>query len=214
VAARPLLKSGRDVDESIEEAEQLEEAPMGGEFPAESRFFLRLGHPRKPWWLEYFGVQKDVRSQANGALVFVPTSGRTFALAFGSARHNLADDSYEHDFGTRVVLNCIDPAKLKSTDLVEPGSVRRQRTQLPFDADLSYFGDLDDSTVLKSLTGKVGGRLADVARSVTGAYNLRITADTPPSELIIFLEECLELSRSSQHCDGSSRLQTLQSSNP
>lgn len=214
MAARPfsifLLKSGRGIDDSIEEAEQLEEAPMGGDFPADSRFFLRLGHPRRPWWLEYFDVQKDVRSRANGALVFVPTRRRIFALAFGSARHNLADDSYEHDFGTRVVLNCIDPAKLKSTDLIEPGSARRQRTQLPFDADLSYFGDLDDSTVLKSLTGKVGGRLADVARSVTGAYNLRITADTPPSELVTFLEDCLDLSEKRDYIEKFPTLRWLE----
>lgn len=214
VAARPLsiflLKSGRDIDDSIDDIELLEEAPMAGEFPAESRFFLRVGHTRKPWWVEYFGVQKDVRSRVNGALVFVPAGGRIFALAFGSARHNLADDSYEHDFGTRVVLNCIDPEKLKSTDLLEPGSARRQRTQLPFDADLSYFGDLDDSTVLKSLTGKVGGNLAEVARSVTGAYNLRITADTPPSELVNFLEECLDLSERRDYLESFPTLRWLE----
>lgn len=214
MAARPLsiflLKSGRGIGDSIEESEQLEEAPMCGQFSSESRFFLRLGKPRKPWWLDYFGVQKDIRSLANGALVFIPTRDRVFALAFGSARHNLADDSYEHDFGTRVVLNCIDPEKLKSTDLVEPGSARRQRTQLPFDADLSYFGDLDDSTVLKSLTGKVGGHLADVARSVTGAYNLRVTADTPPSELVKFLEDCLDLSESRDYVEKFPTLRWLE----
>lgn len=214
MTARPLsiflLKRDRGADDSIDDADQLEEAPMHGAFPSGSRFFLRRGHPRKPWWLEYFGVRREVLSQANGALVFVPTGDRTFALAFGSARHNLSDDSYEHDFGTRVVLNSIDPEKLKSTDLVEPGSARRQRTQLPFDADLSYFGDLDDSTVLKSLTGKVSGQFAEMARSVTGAYNLRITADAPPGELVRFLEECLALAEQNDYVEKFPTLRWLE----
>lgn len=214
MTARPLsvflLKPGRGVGDCVEDPEQLEEAPMSGIFPSGSRFFLRKGRPRRPWWLEYFGVQHDVLSRANGALVFVPTRDRLFALAFGSARHNLADDSYEHDFGTRVVLNCIDPAKLKSTDLIEPGSARRQRTQLPFDADLSYFGDLDDSTVLKSLTGKVSGQFAQLARSVTGAYNLRITTETPSAELARFLEECLNLSEQTDYLERFPTLRWLE----
>lgn len=205
-----LIKSGFDAGACLDDAELLEETPMAGVFPAGSRFFLRRGVSRKPWWVDYFGVNTRVLSRGNGALVFIPTRGRWFALTFGSARHNLNDSSYEHDFGTRVVLNCINPEKLKSTDVVDPGSARRQRTQLPFDADLSYFGDLDDSQVLKSLTGKVGGDFADLARSVTGAYNLRVATSAPPERLVGFLDECLALSSQRDYLQRFPRLRWLE----
>ena len=99
--------------------------------------FVRLGKSKPPWWKEYFGVNEDLWQQSSSAAAFVPVDDRIFALAFGTGHYLIKPEAFDHDFGTRVVLNAVDPKKLKSTDTLDPNSSQRRRTQLPFDADIA-----------------------------------------------------------------------------
>src|SRR5690606_34621386 len=123
--------------------------------PENATLFVLDSAPREPWWKSYFGVTMPLNQVSKGALIFLPVGDRCFALSFGHVAHNLKDTSYEYDFGLRVTLNSLDPTKLKSTDVLDPGAARRQRTQVPVDSDLTYFDFDRDSAILKSLTGKV-----------------------------------------------------------
>lgn len=109
---------------------------------------------RPIWWAGYFGLTTKLEQMSKGALVFLPVGGRWFALSFGHVGHYLDDEKYEHDFGLRVTLNAVDPDLIRSTDILQPSGAKRQRIQLPKPGDLTLFDFDQDSTILKSLTGK------------------------------------------------------------
>jgi len=150
-----LLKEGYNAANALREDHALDEGVDALRLPDGATLFVFDGEPRPPWWRSYFGIQIDLTQASKGALVFLPVGDRCFALCFGHVAHNLLDASYEYDFGIRVTLNSLDPRKLKSTDTLDPGAAKRRRTQLPIESELTVFDFDRDSTILRSLTGKV-----------------------------------------------------------
>lgn len=188
-----LLKPGFDQTNALVDDHPLDAEVQADSLPKGGALFVLDSNPRPPWWKSYFGVQKNLNQVSKGALVFLPTGGRCFALSFGHVAHNLKDTSYEYDFGLLVTLNSLDPKKLKSTDTVEPSAARRQRTQLPIEAELTLFDFDRDSAILRSLTGKVRDEHKELFRHATGASNLRISTGTPADGLAPLCEKLLEL---------------------
>ncbi|MDP3908352.1 DUF6119 family protein [Novosphingobium sp.] len=188
-----LLKDGVDATNALKDDHALEEGVASENLPEGAVLYVLDNVPRPPWWRAYFGVQKDLNQVSKGALVFLQASGRWFALSFGHVFHNLKDSSYEYDFGLRVTLNCVDPAKLRSTDILEPSGAKRQRTQLPTAGDLTFFDVDADSTILKSLTGKVKDEHQDLFKSATGSSNIRISSAIEPAGLVGLCEQLLNL---------------------
>lgn len=194
-----LLKQGKDAGNSLKEDHNLDEGVVATNLPEGSQLYILDGVPREPWWKNYFGVSKKLHQVTKGALIFLPVGDRYFALSFGHVFHNLEDTAYEHDFGLRVTLNSVDPNRLKSTDILEPGADRRQRTQLPVDSDLTYFDFDHDSAILKSLTGKVKAKYTNLFRHATGASNLRISSSVSSGELSHLCAELLGLYENDQY---------------
>jgi uncharacterized protein (TIGR04141 family) len=95
-----------------------------------------------------------------------------------------------------VTLNSLDPRKLKSTDTLDPGPAKRQRTQLPIESELTFFDFDRDSTVLRSLTGKVRDEHKHLFRHATGSSNLRISTDLAADGLTALCELLLSLYQS------------------
>ena len=188
-----LLKHGRDETNALRDDHQLSLEVPAANLPPGASLFVMDTPPQAPWWREYFGVRAELNQSFKGALVFLPIEGRIFALAFGHVRHNLREGSYEYDFGLRVTLNCVDPERIKNTDVLDPGAARRQRTQVSVDSDLTYF-DIDrDSTVLRSLTGKVAPEYAGLIGNVTGAKSLRFSSRLRSDELPELCATLLEI---------------------
>lgn len=188
-----LLKAGFDASNALKENHALEEGAEATLLPDGATLFVLDNPPRDPWWKSYFGVTKVLRQVSKGALIFLPVGERCFALSFGHVSHNLTDASYEYDFGLRVTLNSLDPTKLKSTDILEPGAARRQRTQVPIDSDLTYFDFDRDSAILKSLTGKVKEEHEELFKHATGASNLRISSAVSSDGLVELCAKLLQL---------------------
>jgi uncharacterized protein (TIGR04141 family) len=188
-----LLKPGYDASNALKGDHTLDNEVVASRLPAGASLFVLDSVPREPWWKAYFGLDKKLTQSSKGALVFLPAGQRCFALSFGHVFHNLKDASYEYDFGLRVTLNSVDPTKLKSTDILEPGAARRQRTQVPMDSDLTYFDFDRDSTILKSLTGKVKDEHKKLFKHATGASNLHLSTDVAPGGLVALCEKLLEL---------------------
>lgn len=178
-----LLKEGFDATNALKDDHALDDAIAGTALPEGSTLFVLDNMPTAPWWKTYFGIQKDLKQALKGAIVFLPVNKRVFAVTFGHVSHNLLDTSYEYDFGLRVTLNCLDPDKLKSTDILEPSGAKRQRTQMPTDSDLTYFDFDQDTTILKSLTGKVKAEHKSLFKHATGASNVRVSSDVTPDGL-------------------------------
>lgn len=194
-----LLKTGHDASNSLKENHHLKDTVDARSAPERASLFILDSAPTVPWWKHFFGIQQEIKQVSKGALVFLPVRERTFALSFGHVYHKLKDESYEYDFGLRVTLNCVDPNELKSTDTLEPGAARRQRTQVPIGSDLTYFDFDRDSSILKCLTGKVKGQYANLFKHATGSSSLLISTDTAPTGLIDLCGQLLDLYNSDEY---------------
>lgn len=188
-----LLKQGFDGESALEDKSTLGEPIADATLPVGASLYLHEGAPKDPWWKLYFGIGRELKQSSKSALLFLKAEERIFALCFGHVAHNLRDDSYEYDFGLRITLNCVDPQKLKNTDVIEPGAARRQRTQVSVDSDLTYFDFESDSTVLRSLTGAVKAAHSGLIKNVTGSSNLRISTKTRVENLPSLCGTLLEL---------------------
>jgi uncharacterized protein (TIGR04141 family) len=188
-----LLKNAFNAANALKDDTKLDAGVEANGLPEGATLHVLDNDPKTPWWAGYFGIQKPLNQVSKGAIIFLQASERSFALCFGHVSHNLKDESYEYDFGLRVTLNCVDPAKLRSTDILEPGGAKRQRTQLPTAGDLTFFDVDSDSTILKSLTGKVKDAHKDVFKNATGSSNIRISSAVDAAGLIGLCEKLLAL---------------------
>ncbi len=193
-----LLKEGFDATNSLKEGHGLETV-TATHLPKGAILHVLDNRPSPPWWRNYFGISKDLHQVTKGAVIFLPVDDRCFALCFGHVYHHLNDGSYEYDFGLRVTLNCVDPGELKSTDVVEPGSSRRRRTQLPAAADLTYFDFDRDSSIIKTLVGNIKDEYLPYFTHATGSSNLRIDSVLEPGRLKELCGKLLTLYQSDQY---------------
>jgi uncharacterized protein (TIGR04141 family) len=191
-----LLKEGFDHLTALREDHALAADHVARALPEAAILYVLDSLPRPPWWKGYFDIQGELNQVNKGALVFLPVGDRCFALSFGHVAHNLRESSYEYDFGLRVTLNSVDPRKLKSTDTLDPGPAKRQRTQLPIESELTFFDFDRDSTILRSLTGKVREEHRDLFRHATGSSNLRIGTDVATDGLAALCERLLGIYQS------------------
>lgn len=180
--------------------EDLTRAPTSGLDGESLVYVLRLPETQ-PWWRDYLGLTDPLPQKRQSALGFFRVEGRTFALSFGDAYHRLSAESYEHDFGIRVTLNCVDRVKVKNTDAVEASTARRQRTQVPVDSDLSVFDLNQDDSILKSLTGKVKDEYREMMSAATGSASLRISSRYTASELPELCRKLFALYESDAYVD-------------
>jgi uncharacterized protein (TIGR04141 family) len=194
-----LLKEGYNATNALRDEHSLDDGIEALHLPDGAQLLVLDGEPRPPWWRSYFGIQIDLIQASKGALLVLPVADRCFAVCFGHVAHYLLDASYEYDFGIRVTLNSLDPSKLKSTDTLDPGASKRRRTQLPTESDLTVFDFDRDSTILRSLTGKVRDEYKDLFRHATGSSNLRISSDVAAAGLIELCEKLLDLYQSEEY---------------
>lgn len=192
------LKPGMTVEQSLRADHDYIETAKHSSPISDLRVFIKRGKQDAPWWKNYLSLDEDLLQGSNSAAAFVPSGKRIMVLTFGSGQFLLRDDSFEHDFGTRVVLNAVDPRKLKSTETLDPDSSQRRRTQIPYDGDLALLSFAADASVLKSLTGKARPKYNDLVRSVTGASSLRVTTPAQPKDLKKLLSRLRKLYKSDE----------------
>lgn len=204
-----LLKPNVQPATALEPGHNLDPETGATQLPPGSLVFILDSHPREPWWKAFFGIPRQLSQVGKGAIVFVPASNRWFALCFGHVSHNLDPEAYEHDFGLKITLNSVDPNALRSTDLFEPGTSRRRRVQIPTAADLTLFDVDADSTILKSLTGKVKPSREHLFRHVTGATNLRISAKLDADGLTQLCTDLLAVYNSLEYRDVFPEIQSV-----
>ncbi|MBY5395339.1 TIGR04141 family sporadically distributed protein [Rhizobium leguminosarum] len=188
-----LLKSNYTAANSLKDQIQLKKEEDATALPKGAELFILDSIPKQAWWRDFFEIKLSLNQALKGAILFLPVNDRTFALTFGHVSHNLKDTSYEHDFGIRVTLNCLDPNKIKNTDTLEPSSSTRQRTQVSIDTSLTLFDFDRDSAILRSLTGKVRDEHKELIKTATGSSSLRVSSDIVSEELVEFCERILTI---------------------
>ena len=203
-----LLKDGFNHENALKEDHKLEEADAA-ELPEGAHLFLLDTPPRTPWWRSYFGIEKELLQASKGALVFLNVNNRNFAISFGHVYHHLSDYSYEYDFGLRVTLNSLDPAELKSADMVSPGTARRKRTQVAISTDLTFLDFDGNSEIIRSLTGKVKEEYKELFKNATGSTSLKIGMKVQPAKLPEICGKLLELYESTAYQETFPNIQNI-----
>ncbi|HAR49258.1 MAG TPA: sporadically distributed protein, TIGR04141 family [Smithella sp.] len=188
-----LLKEGFDAANSLKAGHGLKDSFDADNIPEGASIFILDSIPKEPWWKNYFGVKGNLKQTIKGAILFLNVKERHFAITFGHTHHHLKDECYEYDFGLRVTLNSLDPDKLKSTDTLEPEKAKRQRIQSPVDSDLTYFDFDRDSSIIKTLTGKVKNEYKNIFKHATGASSLRIGLSVEPDKLNELCQNTLDI---------------------
>ena len=136
-------------------------------------FYYKQNASHSPSWVKLFkpklGNQLDTLfNSGTAAVFFVPAGNSLFAMTFGYGKSLLKADCYEENFGLRVVLNSVDPEKLRSIDVQSLDAVplnRRNQASvatgiadfgLDIEQDLIYAatGQPKDCSLGKQLTGK------------------------------------------------------------
>ena len=169
-----LLKSSvREERAALRDPDSLRQVPLADGLPFEGSLWVRDSRTSPPRWLQFLeeGIREGLTNLAvanAAAVLFVRTGGRIFALPFGTGRHLLRDDSYELDFGLKVVLNSVDPERLRSLDIkrFEEMTIHTRR-QTSRASNTTAFGIDVSRDVLRAVTGEP--RDSSLARLIQGA---------------------------------------------
>lgn len=125
------------------------------------------------------------------AVLVVQYQDRFFALPFGYGRTLLAPNSWVRDFGLKVTLNKIDPAKIRSIDSkVYDDLVVSTRRQTSQSSNLGSF-ELDvNRALLRGVTGEANQH--DIFSRITGSGPIRVTTELGFERLADVLDELVE----------------------
>lgn len=111
-----------------------------------------------PKWAGFLELSEDEKKKVFNhtafGLVFVQASGRWFAVSLGMGHVKLDPAAFEQDFGLRVVLNAVDPKKLKSADVRTPDeNTLSRRTQTSRGSDQTAFAIDIERDLVRGLAG-------------------------------------------------------------
>lgn len=112
-----------------------------------------------PAWTKFLELPTaeaaKLRQNSTYGLVFVPRDGRWFAVSFGLGHVKLSPDACEQDFGLKVVLNAVDPTKLRSADLRTPdANTVSRRSQTSRRSEQSAFEIDAERDIVRGLMGE------------------------------------------------------------
>lgn len=161
---------------------------------------VRPSRSTPPSWVRFFDGKVDTRglqsfTASSAALLRVEHEGRIFGLSFGQGRHLLRDGVIEPAFGLRVVLNAIDPNRIRTLDRDSLDVVgRRTREQVSKEDSIQSFLLNVDQDLVRAVTG--GATEKDLGERLTGADALFLTVPNTLSTLPSLLTHCLTLYKS------------------
>src|SRR5690348_5024995 len=121
--------------------------------------FIKAPPAHEPGWQSYLedhvrGGLRNLFASGASAVLFLEANGRLFAVTFGRGYSLLHPDCYEEDFGLRVVLNSVDPEKLRSVDAKNIEEVTKQsRFDISRESPFVAFGLDVTRDILRSVTG-------------------------------------------------------------
>lgn len=152
-----------------------------------------------PWWVSYLESADEletdlgwVRNGSSAALLLISSQDRIFAVAFGMGRHMLNPDSYERDFGLRVVVNAVDAARLRSVDArsFEELTVHTRR-DLSHGSEFTAFGLDVTKDLIRAVTGVPND--PELGSQLSGAASLAITTRSTVDEIPALLDRLAQL---------------------
>ncbi len=160
-----------------------------------AQLYVAARKPKPPKWASYF--VEDIESTKLGkvaysaAVLLLRVSRRVFAVSFGHGRFLIRPEVVEERFGLRVVLNSIEPDKIRSLDKKTFDAIdRNTRSQSSHESNALAYGFDVEQDLLRAATGTptdttLGSRLS-------GMDSLHVAADAELPELPALLRRYLE----------------------
>lgn len=163
------------------------EISLIGDLPFDAKAYFQQNKKTKPKWLdfirEYVQVNEDeIYNATNSFLLLIKRDNRIFAVNKGFGFGALKRKKLERGFGLRVVLNEIDPQRVKSVDVRKIDTTTKQkRVFLTRNSPLYEF----DFDIDEDLVNLISGQPSDaaLARKLIGSDSLSLTADVGFLEL-------------------------------
>jgi len=164
-----LIKEDFERDSIIDKLARVKHIPFTiGDFQCD--LYVRENPLLPPQWASLFDgfvEESEIgRSRSLGAALVLESSGRVFALTFGSGRYLLNLESFEERFGLKVVLNSV--SKVRSIDKRTFDAIAGQtKTQAIRDTSVMNFGIDVERDLLRAMTGspidtELGSRMSGI----------------------------------------------------
>jgi len=174
IALEDAIRTG----EGVAPAERI---PLRGDLPFEAILLVRRPHLKRPDWLSFLEAgtagpfDGGFRTATAGAALLLRTEGRVFTLTFGFGRGIIKSDCFVRDFGVKVVLNAVDPSRIKSVELRAVDTMTLQtRQQASKETGLESYRVDTRQDLFRGLAGKA--RSEDFAVRMEGSDALSITS--------------------------------------
>lgn len=173
-----LLKEGLTRNNALRNPESLSSYRVPAIDPAQDSLFVQSKPPTPPRWISYLqphvsGALVGLNTASASAVFLFETEDRLFALTFGRGRDLLEPESFEPDFGLKVVLNTVAPNQIKSVDAKTiDESTLHTRSDLSTSSTLAAFGLDVTRDLLRAVTGTPKDQ--SLAHRLTGSDALGI----------------------------------------
>lgn len=174
-----LLKSGiTSPEHALKNPSSLQNQEIEVEGKKAVLYFKRTT-ANSPAWVNLFrpvvgNVLDSLKNSGCAAVLLTKRSDRLFAVTFGYGRTLLAVDCCEENFGLKVVLNSVDPEKLRSIDAHSLDAVPVQiRSQAGTATSLAEFGFDIERDLIYAATGQP--KDATLGKQITGRDVVKVT---------------------------------------
>ena len=201
-----LFSLGTDLETALRQDAPALSIGVRQDLRFDARLHLVPERGRQPRWLSYLSAATDetlpiLRNQLNGGVILIQVThrgqGRVLGFTFGNGRTLLELDRIEHDFGLRVVLNSVDPDRLRSVETkVFDDLVLHTARQASRSSPTVTF-DIDDTRdLLRAVTGVPRDRT--LARRIGGSDSLVMSSNAELDQLGDLSQQLLELYESDE----------------
>ncbi|WP_456028116.1 DUF6119 family protein [Bacillus cereus] len=167
----------QNFEDLINEGIEVEYYQIREEYNLDGLVVVGYTSSHSPQWLQLLqrGATRNLPELLNSstrAVLFIRSNERIFAFPFGFGRYLLKDEAIVKDFGIKVVLNSVDPQKLRSIDTATINEMTiHSRTQASRTTNVNTFGIDVVKDFLKSVTGEPINE--DFGKVITGRESIQ-----------------------------------------
>jgi len=168
--------------------------PLKKDLSIKGEIFIGDTTSQVPSWINFLSqgasnpLPIGLVNSSNKAVLFYATSNKVFVITFGYGRSLINDEYIERNFGLKVVLNSVNPDKLKSVDLANISNLMLQtRKQNSKGGSRQIFGLDIINDLMKSVTGTPNNR------TLGGVLNGRDQVNLSPKIDFIDLKKIINI---------------------
>ena len=186
-----LFVRGTTLDTALRLNAPGREVTLRSDLGFEAKAYLVDVRAGRPGWLDYLsggteGDLPDLTNQSNGSIILVRVDRdggpRVLAFTFGNGRTLLELDRIEHDFGLRVVVNSVNPDRLRRVETkVFEDLVLHTARQASRQSPTVTFSIDDSRDLVRAVAGEPRDR--GFARRIAGSDSLAMSSEAEFGDL-------------------------------